>query len=75
MMTLDWLTSSLVDEVDGGFGVGEGGFEGREALAARHRGEGGAEFGFHGGGVEVAGERDDDVAAEDGAGVPGFEVV
>ena len=75
MKTLDWLTSDFSTKLTLWLGVGEGDLGGLEFLAAGKGLEGGAELGFHGGGVEVAGDGDDDVVGDDGSVVPGLEVV
>ncbi len=65
----------LVDEVDAVLRIGEVYVCRFERFSAGQRLEGGAELGFHGGAVEVAGDADDDVVGNDGAGVPCLEVV
>ena len=62
------------DEVHAGFGFG--GFElgAFKGWAACEWAEGGAQLGFHGGGVEVARDGNDHVVGDEGAAVPCLEV-
>ncbi len=46
-----------------------------EGFAARELFEGGAELGFYGGSVEVAGDGDDHIVWNDGAVVPGLQIL
>ena len=64
----------LVDEVEAGFGTVEDVVAGGQGLDRRQPFKGCAQLGFHGHGVEVAADADDELAA-DGAVVPGLEIV